>query len=245
MVVGLSRIPRILYVSDCIFFPSILNGQSGYLLDATGHNGLWFDQLFKRHGGSLHGLLGQAIEQLAARCRGPAVESKGELVEIFIQMLVPNRSLMSAEQPSLEQRDDAMNSGQHVLRLPFMALDVAVVDIPVQPHVGGPAVGPDRACRRNGLGDEPMEGRLGQVRDAAETDAPNTFSVRLGGDDNQGLVFRPPADYARFLSPPVGFVPLDEALQPIPARTNHGPAQFIQHPPGVLVAAKTKNTLQT
>jgi hypothetical protein len=71
-----------------------------------------------------------------------------------------------AEQPSLEQRDHAMNSRQHVLGVPLMALDLAVIDIPVQPHVGGPAVGPDRACRRNGLSDEPMEGRLGQVRDA-------------------------------------------------------------------------------
>ena len=76
--------------------------ESGYLLDATKRNRLWFDQ--GREGGrpNLHGLLGQTIEQLAPRGRSAAVESKGELVEVVVQMILSDRALMSTEQPSLQ-----------------------------------------------------------------------------------------------------------------------------------------------
>src|ERR1035437_6014651 len=73
----------------------------GYLLDAAERNRLWFDQGCKRGRVCLHGLLGQTIEQFAARRRGATVESKSELVEVIVQMSVCNRAPMSAEQPSL------------------------------------------------------------------------------------------------------------------------------------------------
>src|SRR5260370_38106260 len=116
-------------------------------------------------------------------------------------MMVPNRALMGAEQPSLQKRDHAMNSRKHVFRLPLMALDLAVMDIAVQSHVGGPAVGSDRACLGNRKSNEPVQGCLGQVRDAAEPDSSDTFSASLGGAVNQGLGLRPPANYGCFSVP--------------------------------------------
>ena len=73
---------------------------------------------------------------------------------------------------------------------------------------------------------------------------PMALSIFLGGDDNQGFELSLPADCARFFAAPVGLVHLDDAIQPIPARTNHGPAQLMQHRPGCLVASQAENALQ-
>jgi hypothetical protein len=54
---------------------------------------LWFDQGCKRDGANLHGLFSQSIEQFAARFGCAAVESKGELVQVMVQMLRSNRPL--------------------------------------------------------------------------------------------------------------------------------------------------------
>src|SRR5271157_465539 len=88
----------------------------GYLLHATERNRLWFDQGCKRGRIYLHSLLGQAIEQFAARGRGTTVESKGELVEVIVQVVVSDCTLMGAEQPSLQQRDHAMHARQQLRR---------------------------------------------------------------------------------------------------------------------------------
>jgi hypothetical protein len=58
---------------------------------------LWFDQGCERSWAYLHGLLGETIEQFAARFGFATVESKGELVQVIVQMLLCNRALMSAE----------------------------------------------------------------------------------------------------------------------------------------------------
>src|ERR1035438_1282248 len=88
----------------------------GYLLHATERNRRWFDQGCKRSRIYLHSLLGQAIEQFAARGRRTTVESKGELVEISVQVIVSDRTLMGAEQPSLQQRDHALHARQQLRR---------------------------------------------------------------------------------------------------------------------------------
>src|SRR5260370_11142761 len=131
-----------------------------------------------------------------------------------------------------------------MLRLPLTALYLAVMGISVQSHGGGQTVGSDRASRSDGLSDEPVQSGLGQVRDRTQADAANAFSICLGGDDNQSLDLRPPADCASLLPTPVSLVYLDDANQPVPTRTNHGPAQFMQHRPGGLIAAQAENTLQ-
>src|SRR5271157_12924 len=131
-----------------------------------------------------------------------------------------------------------------MLRLPLMALYLAVMDISVQSHVGGQAIGSDRASRSDGLSDEPVQSGLGQVRDRTQADAANAFSIFLGGDDNHSLDLRPPANCASLLSTPVSLVYLDDAIQPFPTRSNHGPAQFMQHRPSGLIAAQPENTLQ-
>jgi hypothetical protein len=64
---------------------------------------LWFDQGCKWNRAYLHGLLSQSIEQFAARFGFAAVESKGELVQVIVQMLQSNSTLVGAQQPSFER----------------------------------------------------------------------------------------------------------------------------------------------
>src|ERR1035437_5261675 len=198
-----------------------------YLLDATERNRLWFDQGCKRGRVCLHGLLGQTIEQFAERRRGGTVESKSELVEVIVQMSVCNRAPISAEQPSLQQRDHAMDARKQVFSLLPMALYLAVMHISVQAQICKQTVCSDRAARRNGLSNEPVQAGLGHVRDRAKTNASDAFSILLSGDDNQGLELRLSADCASFLPAPVGLVHLHDAIQPIATRANHGPTQLV------------------
>src|SRR5580704_8644466 len=69
---------------------------------------------------------------------------------------------------------------------------------------------------------------------------PSSWAATIIG----ALIFRPPADCASLLPTPVSLVHLDDAIQPVPTRTNHSPAQFMQHRPGGLIAAQAENTLQ-
>jgi hypothetical protein len=70
---------------DTVYFSPFF----GYLQAAISYHRLWFDQDCKRRRVSLHGLLSQAIEQFAARFAGAAIESKGEFIQVDVQMLLP------------------------------------------------------------------------------------------------------------------------------------------------------------
>src|ERR1017187_8074222 len=61
-------------------------------------------------GAYLHGLLSQSIEQFAVGFGGAAIESKSELVQVIVQMLQSNRTLVGAKQPSFQQRDHTMDA---------------------------------------------------------------------------------------------------------------------------------------
>ena len=80
--------------------------------DATRYNRLWFYQLCERDWADLHGLLSQSIEQFAPRFGAAAIEPKGELIQVIVQMLYSNCPLVGAKQPSFQQRDHTMDARQ-------------------------------------------------------------------------------------------------------------------------------------
>ena len=60
----------------------------------------------------LNGLLCQTKEELSTPGRFPAIEAKGELVEVVFKMLLSNGALVGSKHPAFEQGDHAVNSGQ-------------------------------------------------------------------------------------------------------------------------------------
>jgi NAD(P)-dependent dehydrogenase (short-subunit alcohol dehydrogenase family) len=69
-------------------------------------------QLFVGGRGDLDGLLCQPEEELASRGRLSSVEAENALVEIVVEVLVTDSSLMGSEHPSLEQGERPMDSGR-------------------------------------------------------------------------------------------------------------------------------------
>jgi len=116
-------------------------------------------------------------------------------------MLRSNCALMSAQQPSFQQCDHAMDARKQVLAHFLMALYLAFMDVSFQSQISPPAVGSDRASRRNCLSNKPVQAGLGHVWNAAKTNAPYAIAIFLGSDDDQELILCLPSDYAGFLSP--------------------------------------------
>jgi hypothetical protein len=46
--------------------------------------------------------LGQTVEEFAARSGDPAIEAKGKLVEVVIEVPLADRALLGAEKPSFQ-----------------------------------------------------------------------------------------------------------------------------------------------
>ncbi len=75
-------------------------------------------------------------------------EPEPELVEIVIQVLGTNGTLMSAQQASLEQRDGQVDAGKQVFPKLARMMDylVAIPEFP-QPAVAFPSIGLDGGAR--------------------------------------------------------------------------------------------------
>jgi hypothetical protein len=63
---------------------------------------LWFDDIRKWGRADLNCLLGEPIEQFAPGGGLPAIEAKGELGEIGIEVSIGNGPLVSSQEPSLQ-----------------------------------------------------------------------------------------------------------------------------------------------
>src|SRR3989337_1095535 len=71
-----------------------------------------------RHVLDLYRLLEQAMEEKTALAGAAAVEAERELVEVEVELVRPGGALVGAEQPTLEQRGDAMGAWHdHVRRV--------------------------------------------------------------------------------------------------------------------------------
>jgi hypothetical protein len=63
------------------------------------------------------GELQHPVEDHASAARPTSVEAEDELVEVTLQVRLVDRTLVGAEQPSLGQRGDAMDSGKQLTRV--------------------------------------------------------------------------------------------------------------------------------
>jgi hypothetical protein len=73
------------------------------------------DQVLTSYGFQRHRLFHEPVEQQPTRARCAAVKSKGVFVQIIVQVIRTDRSLMSAQQPPLQQRGNPIRPRQQVL----------------------------------------------------------------------------------------------------------------------------------
>src|SRR3989304_621607 len=66
----------------------------------------------KRRRLDLHRLLDQPVEELASVSGGATVESKGVLVQVVVQVISRDRTLMCAEEPTLQERRHSVHTGE-------------------------------------------------------------------------------------------------------------------------------------
>src|SRR6266511_4421106 len=158
----------------------------------------------ERNGRDLNCLLCQTEEQFSPRGRLAPVEAKRELIQIILEILMSNGALMRAQQPTLEQRNDPMYSGQQMLGVRrLMLLDLPVVNVAFQFPVSLQAVAYDGAARFDGFDNKTMQrGSIG-IGDVPQPNATDAFSVGLGCHDDQGFADRLASPDSRFLRSPI------------------------------------------
>jgi len=117
----------------------------------------------------------EPVEQHAAGLRPATVEAEAEFVQIGLDVLGPDGALMSAHQPSLQQRRDPVHGGKQLVRLVPGAGDrMPFVDEPALAgaSVRGPAVRDHCGAGLDGANEERPK-RLGlRVRDHGHPGAP-------------------------------------------------------------------------
>lgn len=94
---------------------------------------------------------------------------------------------MDAQKPPFEQRDHAVSAWEQVLLFRLMQLYLAVMDVAIQSQIGVPAIGSNRAARRNRLPNKAVQTGFGDIRDGAQTDAADAVAVFLGGNEDARL----------------------------------------------------------
>src|SRR5713101_1533666 len=174
-------------------------------------------------------LVSQSIEQRASGGRRTAIEAKDEFVQVVVEVLVGDRTLVSTHQPSLHERNHPMDSRQQMCSRCLTALHLAVVDVSIQIPVG----------------DKPVQADPAQVQQATQTDSANPLATLLGGDHDQGSLLRASAFDTGLLISPVRLIHFHDALQALATRTDHRTTQFVEHGPGGFITPQAQDPLQS
>src|SRR5450759_3091991 len=137
-----------------------------------------------------HSLLRQTKEELAAALGSSAIESEREFIEIVVEVLLTDRSLVGSHQPTFEQGDREVNP-RHQLRwsllLSLEKRDLVLVAFALQGQISQPAVGMDDAARFNRVLHKGHQACSRSVYNVAHPNPTDPGSIFLSGNDNQCL----------------------------------------------------------
>ena len=98
-----------------------------------------------------YGLLQQTTKQLTPTRRCPAIETKSEFLQVRLEVFRRKCSLMSAEQPTLQQSSNPMNSRhRNVSRIVRRGQNCLLMLITLrQSIIASPTIGTNNAVRSN------------------------------------------------------------------------------------------------
>jgi len=193
-------------------------------------------------------LLNQPIEKLSTMLGCPSVESECVLVQIIVQMIMTDCSLMGSHQPPFHKRSGPVYPGHQFrsrLFLPFQNRHFVFIASRFKTVVSIPSISMNGTPRFNNLSDKCVKAIGGCIGNSLHPNAPSAFSIFLRSNDYQSFALNLPSAQSFFKTPDVCFVNLDNTRKFVPTGSNHGPAKFVQHQPCGFVAAQPQNPFQT
>src|SRR2546426_5318731 len=194
-----------------------------------------------------YGLLQQPIEKLSPRAGFATVKAERKLIQIVVQVLQADRTLVGSDQPALQQRDHQMHPGQEFgcrLLAPLQHRHSVSVSFHLQTGVSFPPVRVDHTAWLDGFSDEGLQAGGGGIPDPTQSDAADGPPFFLAGYSNQSLCLRLPPANPLLQPTDVGLVHFHPTVEPITPRSHHGSPKFVQPCPGGEVAAQTQYALQ-
>lgn len=134
-------------------------------------------------------------KQLTSGCACTAVEPEREFVQVIGTAALSNCSLVRLKQPSVEQKGDKMRKGK-LFRIFAYLMSIALNR---DATVALPAVGDNRAFRRNRIFNEGFQGDRTYIRKCRQTKPPDSFECHVfDGDSNSHFPFCSASALPRF-----------------------------------------------
>lgn len=155
-------------------------------------------------------------------------------------------TLMCAQYPALKQRGYPVAMGQQVVAN-FRCLAHHFMSIPkrVQLAIAFPVISANGASRNYRLRYSFFQTLGRGIGHTHKPNPANTITIFLGSNHYQTFSQSASPSFARFFSPYVGFVNLDQSRKAISSGPDHGPPQFMEPSPGCVITAKPEQSLQT
>src|SRR5258708_35339212 len=163
-------------------------------------------------------MLRKAVEKLPSIAGPTPVEPKREFVEVVFQVLMAHPSLMSPQNPALQQRRDTVHPRQQFRRGFLLALQEGYfmrVASPFERIVADPPVSMHGAAWLNRLIHELHQAVRGRIRNPLNADPPDARPIVLGRDHNQGLALRLSAAHSLLQTTQIRFVHLYPTRQTV------------------------------
>ena len=192
-------------------------------------------------------ILNKSVKKFASIPRSPAIEAKREFIEVVIQMLGTDSTLMSTKYPSFQKRHNAMYQRQKLSSRSagtFYYSNFMSIPVGFDSAITFPPIGANNATRLNRLYNERKEAFSRGVRDSKHTNPSNCFPFFLSGNCNQGIFKRLAASNSLFKASQVSFVNLNCPQQSISTRSNHGSPDLMEPSPRRFVTSEAEDTFE-
>ncbi len=194
-----------------------------------------------------HELLSEAVEDLADMAGPTSVEAKRELIEITLEMLGADFSLMGCTKPSLEQRGNEMDMREDLDSKHPISLGMSnPVLEPRLCHtlVTVPSIGVNPRSRLHELGDKADQAVTRRIGDVTQAYSPNLAPAQLYSDNDQGFTAQFSTVDPLFNSTDVSFINLHCTREMVPPHSNHGLPQLLKQQPCGTIASQPKCSLE-
>ena len=198
------------------------------------------------HGADSYSLLYQSVEKLSAGTGCSTVEPKCVFIKVVVKMKMLHPALVGSQQPSLEQCSNAVDLRQHIpANSSFFSDDFMHVAQFGQAPIASPSICLDSAPRLDSLLNGSSQAGARCIRYAPESNSPDPTFFKLYHNNNQRLACCSSAPLSWFLPTYEDLVCLHRARKSVPSRSYHGTAELVHPRPSRMIAAQTKQTLQS